>query len=87
MINPNYTSKNSFFFRKFNVGLWAIIGYAWGRKQQEYQTLNLMLKMNDYFPLEVKRALQDKDYRHMALFDWQNPGRKLFDDATGKSLS
>ena len=57
VINPNYTSKNSFFFRKFNVVLWALIGYHWGRKKQEYETLNLMLKMNDYFPLEIKRAL------------------------------
>lgn len=46
-----------------------------------------MLKMHDYFPLEVKRALQSKDYRHLTLFDWENPGRKLFDDVTGKSLS
>ena len=49
--------------------------------------LNMMLKMHDYFPLEVKRAMRDKDYRHLALFDWENPGRKLFDDVTGKSLS
>ena len=49
--------------------------------------LNMLMKMHDYFQLEVKRAMQDKDYRHMALFDWHNPGRKLFDDVTGKSLS
>ena len=43
--------------------------------------------MHDYFPLEIKRALADKDYRHVALFDWENSDRKLFDDVTGKSLS
>lgn len=87
IFNPNYTSKNSFYLRKFNVVFFALIGYNWGRKKQDYELTNLMLKMNDYFPLEVKRALSDKDYRHLALFDWQNPGRKLFDEATGKSLS
>ena len=46
-----------------------------------------MLKMHDYFPLEIKRAIQSKDYRHVALFDWKNPGRQLFDEKTGKSLS
>lgn len=87
ILNPNFTAKSSFYLRKFNVVLWALIGYHWGRKKQDYHLLNMMLKMNDYFPLEIKRALQDKDYRHAALFDWTNPGRKLFDDATGKSLS
>ena len=48
-----------------------------------------MLKMNDYLPLEVKRALQDKDFRHLALFDGAevSKGRQLFDPVTGKSLS
>jgi len=87
IINPNFTAKSSFYLRKVNVVLWALIGYSWGRKKQDYHLLNMMLKMNDYFPLEIKRALQDKDYRHVALFDWEHPGRKLFDDATGKSLS
>ena len=87
IINPNFTSKSSFYLRKFNVVLWAMIGYQWGLKKQDYHLLNMMLKMHDYFPLEIKRALQDKDYRHVALFDWENPGRKLFDDVTGKSLS
>ena len=45
--------------------------------------------MNDYFPLEIKRALQDKDFRHLALFDLDEVSKKrqLFDPATGKSLS
>ena len=87
VINPNFTSPHSYYLRKFNVAIFAVSFYAFGRKKQDYQLLNMLLKMNDYFPLEVKRALQDKDYRHMALFNWTNPGRKLFDDVTGKSLS
>ena len=87
IINPNFTAKGSFYMRKINVLLWSVIFYSWGRKKQDYHLLNMMLKMHDYFPLEIKRSLADKDYRHAALFDWENPGRKLFDDVTGKSLS
>ena len=43
--------------------------------------------MYDYFPFEVKRTLASKDYRYMADFNWENPGRQLFDEETGKSLS
>ena len=57
IINPNFTSKSSFYMRKINLFMWTIIGYAWGRKKQDYHLLNMMLKMNDYFPLEIKRAL------------------------------
>ena len=86
-VNPNFTKRNSFYLRKFNVLAFAMIGYAWGRKKQDYHLLNMLLKMNDYLPLEVKRAMSAKDYRHLALFDWENPGRQLFDETTGKSLS
>ena len=49
----------------------------------------MLLRMNDYFPMEIKRALRDKDFRHIALFDLDQveKERKLFDDVTGKSLS
>ena len=87
VVNPNFTARHSFYLRKFNVVLFATVGYAWGRKKQDQVLWHMLLKMNDYFPLEVKRALATKDYRYMALFDWENPGRQLFDEATGKSLS
>ena len=57
IINPNFTSRNSYYLRKINVVLFALIGYSWGRKKQDAVLLNMMLKMNDYFPYEVKRAL------------------------------
>ena len=50
----------------------------------------MTLKMNEYFPLEIKRALRDKDFRHIALFDLKQEiesGRQVFDPVTGKSLS
>ena len=44
--------------------------------------------MNDYLPLEVRRTLESKDYRHMACFDYKAIGaNNLFDAKTGKSLS
>ena len=48
-----------------------------------------MLSMNDYFPMEIKRSLQDKDFRHLALLDLEesNKSRQMFDPITGKSLS
>ena len=65
----------------------SAVGYQWGKKvENENMTITLM-RMNDYFPLEVKRALQTKDFRHLAAFDYKNPGRTLFDTETGKSLS
>ena len=57
IINPNFTAKGSFYMRKINCVLWALIGYHWGRKKQDYHLLNMMLKMHDYFPLEIKRSL------------------------------
>ena len=47
----------------------------------------MLLQMYDYMPIEVKRTMQSKDFRHLALFDYRNPGRQLFDEKTGKSLS
>ena len=51
----------------------------------------MYMRMNDYLPLEVKRSLRDKDFRHLALFDLdehlKNGKRKMFDEATGKALS
>ena len=58
IINPNFTSKfQSFYLRKFSCLLFGLIGYHWGRKKMDYHMLNMMLKMHDYLPLEVKRAL------------------------------
>lgn len=87
IINPNFTSKTSFYLRKMNIVLFAYMFYAWGKKKEDQHLMHMLLKMNDYLPLEIKRAMQDKDFRHVALFDWENPGRKLFDEHSGKSLS
>ena len=75
--------------RKISIVAWGAIGFAFGRRYYQDQVTMTMLKMNDYFPMEIKRALQDKDFRHLALFDLDKVSkeRQLFDTVTGKSLS
>ena len=87
VVNPNYTSPRSFYLRKLNVVIFAWLGFSFGMRNYENHKAAILLRMNDYFPMEVKRALRTQDYRYLALFDYNNPGRQLFDEVTGKSLS
>ena len=87
VINPNYTGPKAFYMRKFNALFGAICGYSYGNRNYNNQMTYMNIRMLDYFPMEVKRALRTQDYRYLALFDYKNPDRKLFDDKTGKSLS
>ena len=45
------------------------IGWMFFGRYGNDQIVFTFARMNDYFPLEVKRALRDKDFRHLALFD------------------
>ena len=56
IFNPNYTSPRSFYLRKINVVFLGWLGYCWGRRQQDNHMAFMLLRMNDYFPLEVRRA-------------------------------
>ena len=87
--NPNFVKRRSWYMRKIAILGWGLIGYGLGRRYYEDHITMTMLKMNDYFPMEIKRALADKDFRHLALFDLDKVSkeRQLFDPATGKSLS
>ena len=87
VINPNYTKPRSFYLRKFNVFFFAWVGYQYGNKNYLNYEANMLLRMNDYFPLEVKRSLRTEDYRYLALFNYENSDRQLFDTTTGKALS
>ena len=87
VINPNYTTPRAFWLRKFNVLLCAWLGFTFGMRNHENHKTLMQLRMLDYFPLEVKRALRTQDYRYLALFDYKNADRELFDKETGKSLS
>ena len=88
VVNPNYTSRSSFYLRKMTPIIFGSIGYQWGYKNQSNHLALTMMKMNDYLPLEVRRTFESKDYRHMACFDYKSLGpQNLFDPLTGKSLS
>jgi hypothetical protein len=65
IFNPNYTSRHSYYLRKFTPLFFGAIGWQFGLAQHNKQITMTMMKSNDYLPLEVRRTLQDKDFRHM----------------------
>ena len=87
VINPNFTQRRSYYMRKIVPAMFGAVAYQWGYRCENVHMTNMLLQMNDYFPLEVRRAMQTKDFRHLQTFNYKNPGRQLFDEKTGKSLS
>ena len=87
--NPNFVARRSWYMRKFSVVVFGGVGYAFGNKFYADATTTCWLRMHDYFPMEIKRGLRDKDFRHVALFDLEEAlkTRECFDKETGKSLS
>ena len=75
VFNPTYTSPKSYYLRKINLFIGFYFAFQYGRKCRLDHHADMLLKMYDYLPTEVKRALDTYDYRHLALFDWENPGR------------
>ena len=69
VFNPNFTARRSWYVRKMAPFVLGVVGYNLGQKFYADQVVMTYLRMNDYFPLEVKRALRDKDFRHLALFN------------------
>ena len=69
IFNPNFTKRRSWYLRKFTPFLWGGIGWMFFGRYCNDQIVFTYARMNDYFPMEVKRALRDKDFRHLALFD------------------
>ena len=86
-INPNFTQRRSYYMRKIVPFMSGLVAYQYGYRLENIAMTNMLLQMNEYLPLEVKRTMQTKDFRHVATFDYRNPGRQLFDTKTGKSLS
>lgn len=87
VINPNFTQRRSYYMRKFVPLMFGLISYQWGYRNENLHMTNMLLQMNEYLPLEVRRCMQTKDFRHVQQFNYRNPGRQLFDEETGKSLS
>ena len=87
--NPNFVKRRSYYMRKFSIFGFGLIGFNLGVRYLEDHITCTMLRMNDYLPMEIKRALQDKDFRHIALLDLDETkkSRPMFDEKTGKSLS
>ena len=75
--------------RKIAPFVWGSVALNYGHKKYMDQVTFTYMRMNDYFPMEIKRGLRDKDFRHFALFDLDQESKKrvLFDETTGKSLS
>jgi len=57
VINPNFIRRRSYYAKKISIGVWGMVGFSLGKRYYDDQILLTMLKMNDYFPLEIKRAL------------------------------
>ena len=76
VINPNYINRRSWYLRKISTLSFGFIGYLFVRRYTEDQLTFFWMKNNDYLPVDIKRALRDQDYRHIALhthdFDLNN---------------
>ena len=84
VINPNFTMRRSIYMRKINPIVLGTVGWQWGKKKEGDHIVNMMLRMNDYLPFEVRRCVETKDFRYLQTFDYNNA---KFDPVTGKSLT
>ena len=87
VVNPNYINRRSWYLRKISTASFAMFGYCLVRRYMEDHITLTLLRNNDYLPLEVKRALRDMDFRHLALFDLEAAVQEKRFTADGKSLS
>ena len=87
VINPNFTRRRSYYARKLIPFTFGLVAYQYGYRNENVHMTNMLLQMNEFLPLEVKRTMETKDFRHVANFDYRSPNRQLFDEKTGKSLS
>ena len=60
--------------RKLVPLLTGLVGVQWGKKKEADHMTNFMLKMNDYFPFEVRRCIATKDFRYMQNFNYKAEG-------------
>ena len=65
IINPNFTQRRSYYMRKIIPFTFGLIGYQYGYRCENLHMTNMLLQMNDYLPIEVRRAMQTKDFRHV----------------------
>ena len=57
IINPNFTQRRSYYVRKLVPAMIGVVAYQWGYRNENVHMTNMLLQMNDYFPLEVRRCM------------------------------
>ena len=57
VINPNFVKRRSYYMRKLNIFAFGLLAFNLGVRYLEDHITCTMLRMNDYLPLEIKRAL------------------------------
>ena len=75
VINPNFTQRRSYYIRKIIPFMAGVIGYQYGYRNENFHMTSMLLKMNEYLPLEVRRTMETKDFRHVQQFDYKNTDR------------
>ena len=65
VINPNFTQRRSYYMRKIVPFMSGLIAYQYGYRNENVHMTNMLLQMNEYLPLEVRRTMQTKDFRHV----------------------
>ena len=84
--NPNFTSRNSFYLRKITPIVFGMAGWAYGYAKLSNHNNKILMRLTPYLPREVRRSLESKDFRHIALFDYKN-SLHLYDKETGMALN
>ena len=70
VINPNFTQRRSYYMRKIIPFMTGVVSYQWGYRLENMHMTNMLLQMNEYLPLEVRRCMQTKDFRHIQQFNY-----------------
>ena len=91
VINPNFTRRRSYYMRKLVPLMTGLVAYQYAYRCSNIHMTSMLMRMHEYMPMEVKRTMATKDYRHVAMFveeqEQNGPTRELFCPSTGKSLS
>jgi hypothetical protein len=65
--NPNYTSRNSFYLRKITPIVFGMAGWQYGYTKYSNHVNKTLMRITPYLPRVVRRSLESKDFRHIAL--------------------
>ena len=57
VINPNFTQRRSYYMRKIVPFMVGAVCYQYGYRCENIHMTNMLLQMNEYLPLEVRRTM------------------------------